>query len=423
MVTLKVQTALQDNWIPNVPCQVTKPVPATAGGQVNPPTFATVTDTNGKLNIFWLSQGETTDTRVLYNVWYDDLQQSWVEEDTTWTPLDTTALHTGFIKAALHPTRKTICVLVTNTFNINIATPPNVNMNRYCYIYYIELNGRYPRWQTASIGQGTWAFDCLSVDLAFGDDANPIISYSRSCWAENPSINWSDGPWIWSPSGAKGIQYPNSTAETPPKDSKNDQYTNMIWDISYGKSPDWSFQDIDPNNKDHSTNWRWYYVLGDQSKNNDTVVRMQNIQLAPETIPLSPATVVEPNTQYQTMLRTIHLDDTGTSPLLIGLRSYSDNTSKVLFFPNDYYVPQFLVPAPSPSAPIQLFGDVPGKAVWIEAATRAYSGSIDSTVSFGIDVFGIFEITDSIGKLTGVEVWHTQTLDGSIIREDFGIFT
>ncbi|RHZ56607.1 uncharacterized protein CDV56_107860 [Aspergillus thermomutatus] len=424
MATLKVQTALQDNWIPNVPCRVTKPVPAKAGGQVNPPTFATVTDANGKLNIFWLLQGETTDNRVLYNVWYDDLRQSWVEEDTTWTPLDTTALHTGFIKAALHPTRKSICVLATNTFNINIATPPNVNINRYCYIYYIELNGRYPRWQTASIGQGTWAFDCLSVDLAFDDDAHPIISYSRSCWAENPTINFSDGPWIWSPSGAKGIQYPNSTTAMPPKDSKGNQYTPMIWDISYGKSPDWSFQDVEPINKDHRSNWRWYYVLGYQSDNNDTVIRTQNFWLVPEPMPSSPATVVEPNTQYQTMLRTIHLDDTGTSPLLIGLRSYSDNTSKVLFFPNDYYIPQLLVPpVSSPSAPIQLFGDVPGKAVWIEATTRPYSGGIDSTVSFGIDVFGIFEITDSIGKLTGVEVWHTQTLDGLIIREDFGIFT
>jgi hypothetical protein len=115
-------------------------------------------------------------------------------------------------------------------------------------------------------------------------------------------------------------------------------------------------------------------------------------------------------------MKILFFENTGYSPLLLILRTSPGSRNSPRFVTNNNYRLFTDVNNETP-----LFSDIDGSCIWIDAAVKTKSDSDMSGTDLTLDVFGLFEIYNG-ANLVSVEAWHTQTMGGSLVVGEDGIF-
>jgi hypothetical protein len=391
MVQIKASTALQEDYTRNSPYHVPFPTPATSGALCPAPIFTTVADAQGGLNIFYLYESDRLSERILFNIYFDKVSNSWVKEDTGWQCPEGSAAVPGIINAARHP----------ETGNIHVALAHSVLTATGGFdlsVHYLALGSRFTKWQSTNVsgtdsdGQPQYF---SGLNLSFKEGSTPWLTISLKTAYTGSSAQPTYPSWLWIPS--QGAAYKSSIPTAG---------FSTLWDIRYGQFPDWT---TDQNG--HSPSWGWYGVSNEAGTG--SILRLKEGQ------DISFATDYHPANAEIECFEVLFPEEPSVPPALLALRNSGAGKKNVVFVTNNMYRP------PQPAAPpfneSVIFGDVAGLPIWIQGALKKTTNPVTAETSLTLDVFGLFEIYKD-SKLTGVELWHTQTLDGALTMGDDGAF-
>ncbi|KAF7117673.1 hypothetical protein CNMCM5793_006796 [Aspergillus hiratsukae] len=399
MVQVKVATALQENYTRDQPFQIINPTPTTSSGKCNAPIFTTVTDSRGNLNLFYVFESDRPEECTLYNVYLDDSSNTWKEEDTGWQCPPGLAPYPGIIKAARQPDTGQLHVAIAHT-----VTTASGGLD--LTVHYLDLGTRFPKWQSVNVsGQDTDESPQYfsGLDLSFKDGSIPLLTIQLKHALYNPLGFYLYPTWMWIPSQGSPFTGTNAMPDV-----------GTVWDLCFGRFPDWT---RDPGG--HTSSWGWYAINNLDAWHPGTVgyVIRLHFQLNEDVATIAAGNDSMRYTRVDCM-KILFFENTGYSPLLLILRTSPGSRNSPRFVTNNNYS-QGTDPLNNETP---LFSDVDGSCIWIDAAVKTRSDSEMSGTDLTLDVFGLFEIYNG-PNLVGVEVWHTQTMGGSLVAGGDGIFS
>jgi len=451
MVQLRIQTAMQEDYVRNLPFHVVNPTPPKSGGQANPPLLATVGDAQGRLNIFHVLQSDVADTRKLRNIYFDPINDTWVEDDTGWVPPDNPSPVPGVLRAAKHPVNGTLHVALAHTTTV---TSGGGDISYQVSIYYLNLASRYPKWLSTTIDSPSFLgiVPSVSMDLAFREGTTPLMTISISTVVVSTDL-WNSPAhsrlWTWAPSEGDPVMSTfsifNIEPNPPPVGVGVIPMTETIRNPVYGLFPAQQASQIE---------WGWYWssyngsgpgpgVTNTNSGNGEFMLRTTGPQPAdttcalgwlPGDIVISGGNIPIPSA-FRSTPKCYFAPDASASPLLFSLRTTSEWTisggqvydkTYIAFIQNNMfeqysYDNRCACDGYQNSEAYQLFGDVVGTPVWFDVSYKAATTTNDDAISWGLNVFAVFEVSIN-GNLNNVELWHTQTLDDAVVEVQDGMY-
>lgn len=417
MVQLRVKTALQEDYVRNLPFHVAAPVPSNSGGKANAPLIATVGTTDGQLNIFHVLESDDPSTRKLYNTFFDVSTDTWVSEDTGWSASDLVSPIPGVLKVARHP--------VDGTLHVALAhVTANPDGSFVTTVHYLALRGRYPKWQSIILDQpdevqSRHFIPAVSIDVAFRNGSVAFVTIFRMVpFVPTTSVN--NSLFTWTPSES----HLKTWASYPQGDQKEAMSHPIYGQFPYPNLTN-PLRSDGTLGADPPIQWGWYCT----GASSDETFRIPNwmlrlpesgdisaIQYAvgPSALPTVPIYQL-----YNATFDCLFVPDPTKAPLLFALNRYNIDganltTPAIHFVPNTLYFSFFSNSVRRPNTGIyQLFDDVRGTPVWLEVTLRESGATADNEITWGVNAFAVFEVSSNNGH-TSVELWHTQTLPGAV---------
>jgi hypothetical protein len=296
--------------------------------------------------------------------------------------------------------------------------------------------------------------------LAFREGATPMLTASISSvqrWSPGsnaPPPSAHSSLWTWAPSEGAPVMsdYPQFNHEPNPGSSA---MTMTIRDPIYGQFPIFN----QGSGKSDAAQWGWYWTtffsprdgVGSSTSSSgppflatsgmDFLVRMVGPDEGKDNtlaIGCFRSQAIDPGsgsgmTTWYSTYKCLFPDDGSQSPLVFVMRTFTTEGSdgsfnfsgtQIMFVKNsEYSLFNFSAFSLDPDHPqYQLFADVTATPVWFEVGFRSVETPTDDAIPWGLNVFGLFEVSDSSG-LKSVQLWHTQTLDGAVVEVSDGIYS